>query len=461
MAVRSDPLGTSIAPREFAGTGRRWRGALKFSDASHYYLVTCVGGALGLLKAFAYARILGSQNFGYYALGVVFSSYWQIAAELGICRALECRLPLLYGAQRDVEGRQLRNHAAAQLAALGALFVPALALVCWRGGALMGTLDSDSRLVFLLAGVMSTATMFMGLVAVDLRSRGRIVPLGWLGLGRTLGNLTVGVGAAHAWGVPGLLVAETCVAAAMFVGFAWRGCDQFRFCFGDRGATRTLIRIGLPVAGRNLVNGLCRTLDRWIVSATIGIAAFGQYAFAMLIVSAADVLFASVWSHVGPAVSRRASRDGDLAGALVGLARQASILAGFAVLGYLPFVWVSAAVVERWFPQFAASGSLMAILYWGGAVELVSFFDWIPMAAQRTRPLFLSTAITASVAAIALAAAMHSHASATTFAWVFVGGRAIHLAGQLAAAAAVVRDGRSEPRNRTASPWDAYEPSGA
>jgi O-antigen/teichoic acid export membrane protein len=395
-------------------------------------------GVLGIAKAFAYAKVLGSEALGYYALSVVFSSYWQSCAELGICRGLECRLPTLYGSGSFDEGHRLRDQAAAALLALTAVLLPLLAVIL----AVLPTAVGPARSVFLLAGMMSSATLFVGLVAVDLRSAGRLGSLGWMGCWRTLGNVSVGVTAAVTWGVPGLLIAESLVAVAVCCVYARRLASPLRWRWDSWQAVRALAGTGLPVAGRNLLNSLCRTLDRWCVPLVVGMVEFGQYAFAMLVVSAGNLVFTAVWSHVGPLAARQFGRDRDLSAALGLLTRWACLLGLVAVALWLPFVWTTRTVVAWGFGQYSRGGDLMAILYWGGALQTIALFDWIAMAVERTRPLLAVTVLGTLVTVGCYLAAIQQRVDVETFAWIFVLGRALNLAGQYALGWALVRGQR-------------------
>jgi O-antigen/teichoic acid export membrane protein len=400
-----------------------------------YYSATIAAGMLGLVKSFCYAKVLGSEALGLYALGVLISTYWQACVELGLCRGLECQLPKMYGAGQTLAAEQLRNQVAGTLLVVSLCLMPFFSVVCL----LIPAPDATSKLVAILAGWLSTTTLFVSLSGVDLRGRGDLVQLGLLTFARTIGNLVLGITAGIAFGAPGVLAAETLVAALVFVSVSNFACERFRFEFVSPMKLKALYCVGLPVTFRNLTNHLSHTLDRWCVVAALGILAFGQYAFAMLIVTANELLVAAVWSHVGPQAAQLYGRTGDVRVALRLLSKRTRQLVLLSVAAWFAFQWFVDLLVATCFVEYQVGGELMKILYWGSAAQLIGIFEWIPMATGRTLVLLWLSLGSALLSGCLYAWAFHAQWSIVALAWIFVLVRVTTAGGQYAAAVWLTR----------------------
>jgi O-antigen/teichoic acid export membrane protein len=426
--LSDDPVETGAAVESRLVVG-------SLSRSMAYYSATIAAGMLGLLKSVCYAKVLGSEALGMYALGMLISSYWQKSVELGLCRGLECQLPKMYGAGQTLAAEQLRNQVAGALLVLSLCLVPSFSAGCF----LIPTADVTSRLVPLLAGWLSTTTLFVSLSGIDLLARGDLVQLGLLGFVRTTGNLVLGIAAGIVFGAPGVLAAETLVAALLFAGISSFACRRFRFEIVGPARLQSLLRIGLPVTFRNLINHLSHTLDRWCVIAALGILAFGQYAFAMLVVTANELLAAAVWSHFGPQAAQLYGRTGDARAGLRLLGKRACQLMLLSIAAWFPFQWSVDVLVANWFAEYRVGGNLMKILYWGSAAQTLAIFEWIPMAAGRTLVLLWLSIASALVSGCLYAWAFQAHWSLTAFAWIFVLVRVTTVGGQYVAALWVAR----------------------
>lgn len=189
--------------------------------------------------------------------------------------------------------------------------------------------------------------------------------------------------------------------------------------------------IGFPLVLKCLVNDLSLNFDRWCVTALFGLFAFGQYAFAMLLVSAGLIIHNAIWCHVGPHAAHSFGRDGNIKSFLHSLHRLSIAIVILFLLAWVPFNYAVNHFVPWYFPEYPDAAKLLPIFYWGVLFQILSQYDWIPMVLKRTSLLLLITLVCAIITGLLYGAGLLLSWSMLAFAWVFVVGRGLNVAGQL------------------------------
>src|SRR5262249_28548124 len=345
------------------------------------------------------------------------------------------------------EASDLRNLTAGFMTFLIAGLLVAASLVA----ALLGPLVVQPA-VIVFSALLIGSLMLFGVAIQDLRSRRRTGGLGAVTFAKAALSLVFGALGAWAYGYAGALGAEILVNLTLFAALSRLVCQDFRFRADEFRRLRPIMRIGIPLGLKNAMNHLSLTLDRWCIVVTLGVAALGQYSFAMLLVSAGLAVHATIWVHLGPQAAFAYGRDEDLRA----LFRSLNLLAGGVllvfVLGAVPFTLVVESAVPRYFPEYQAGGKLLPILYWGACFQILAQYEWVAMALKRTGPLFWAACMATTMTALLYGVAAWLGAPLATFAWIFVVGRALNAAGQLVAARVAARLGVAETSARLLEP---------
>jgi O-antigen/teichoic acid export membrane protein len=426
LSTRSGEIDTT----DGAESGRSGRGAVG------YYALAALAGAIAVAKGVVYAKLLGGVGLGHYSLAILVATYAEFVCHLGLYPGLECYLPALYGAGRAREARDLRNLAAGFIvwSMAGLVAVAAVA------AAVCG-LEPIVRSVMVLSALLIGSLMLLGIGVQDLRSRRQTMWLGRVAVTKAALSLTLGALGAWIYGFTGALAAEIVVNLTLFTALVWLACEDFRLRTDEFRRLRPIMRTGVPLVLKNAMNHLALTLDRWCIVAVLGVAAFGQYSFAMLMVSAGLALHAAIWVHLGPQAAYAYGRDANIRAVVRSLDRfTAGTLLVF-VLGAIPFSRVVDWAVPRYFAEYQEGGRLLPILYWGVCLQVVAQYEWVAMALKRTGLLMWTTLVTAAVTAALYGAGLALESSLTAFAWIFVGGRTLNVAGQFVSARAAARLG--------------------
>ncbi len=394
-----------------------------------YYIVMLFAGLLGFVKVVLFASLLENRAFGLYSLGMLMAAYGEYIFSFGLYKGLECFLPQLYGAGKKEKAEELRNRTAAALLLLSGAFVLAIAVA-----SVVLRYWFASMTVVLMASWISAGSLFFALAAQDLRSRTSTLRFGVAVFGRAAVSLCLGAVLANSYGYQGILIAEAFVGLLLFLYFSRFWCHAFRFEYGDWSNLSEVVSVGLPLLFKHLANDLASNLDRWCVAAALGVTVFGQYAFAMILMSAGLVLHTSIWTHLGPKGAFEFGRDGSL-GLFMRSLHRFSIIAivAFAV-GWWPFLYVVRRVIPVYFPAYEVGTQLLPIIYWGVLFQILAQYDWIAMATKRTRVLSRMTVAVALATGALYGVAILQGWPLAAYAWIFVVGRAMMAAGQFVVA---------------------------
>ena len=405
----------------------RWSGR---PSTLGYYAFMALGGVVGLMKGVAYAKILGSEGLGFYALVVLIAAYAEYACHLGLYPGLECILPPLYGAGRTEEAENLRNMVAGYVV----LLIAGLGVVALVGVTFVPAAQAALRPVLLLSVPLIAASILLALVIQDLRSRSRPLIFATVLFGRALLTFTAGVLAAHMYGYTGALIAEIIVVFALFAVTRRAACEHFRLQLGDWRRLRPVMAVGIPLGLKNITNQLALTMDRWCVVSALGLVAFSQYTFALILVSVGLTVHATIWVHFGPRRAHAFGQNGDLRKLCRSLRRLCLTIVLLFVLAAVPFGYLVDLVVPRYFAEYEEGARLLPIIYWGVCGQMVTLYEWVPMVLKRTGALLAVTVVCTAVTAALYALGMALGWSLIGFAWVFVFGRLLMAAGYLGTA---------------------------
>jgi O-antigen/teichoic acid export membrane protein len=390
-----------------------------------YYIAMGMAGLSNVGKNLIYAKILGPEGLGFYSLSILFSTFAMYVCSGGLYEGAMGLFPMMYGESRDGEVRRMRNIAAAGII----LFSAALLLAGGLAGLILPFRSWSFRAAVILGISLAGAQIFFVFVLADLRSRMLTTRFGYFILVRSLMSLIFGVLAARRFGFTGVLLSETVIPLILSV-FAIRwGTLEFRISMWRPDLVRPLFRLGVPLILNGALTTTGASLDKIFIVAALGAAAFGQYSFAMLLVTGAMMLQAIIYQHVGPLILYRIGGGANPLELLHKLDRYVLFaLGGFLVLWY-PFTIGIKIAIGRFFPQYLNAVPVLVILYLGGCFALVNHYEHFMIAAKKPEAIIaLNVGIILLVAAL-LGIGMIKHEPLVWFAGVFVGGRAASLLG--------------------------------
>jgi O-antigen/teichoic acid export membrane protein len=424
--LNSEPTSTVIVDAEASRSKMTNPSPSSKSKTTWYYIFIGIAGVTGLLKGVVYAKLMGSEGLGYFALAILFSIYVEYFCHLGLYRGLECFLPFLYGAGKEAEAESLRNLVFSYIL----LFSSVLLILVGVGCYFYPTDNTAVKLSVFMAVGMTMTNVCFGLGLQDLRSRTNTFLAGALIGVKSIFIFPLGTVLLLNYGFQGALIAEIAVPALLFLivaKFFWR---NFGLTLKGFNRLRPVFASGFPLILKNLANDLSLNLDRWCIVAVFGLVVFGQYAFAMLLVSAGLIMHNAIWSHVGPQAAFSFGKDENINAFLRSLNRLSLIIIIIFVVSWIPFEYTVGYLVPRYFSTYTEGAKLFPVIYLGVMFQVLCQYEWVPMALKRTPLLFVITLICTISIGLLYAAGVWLHWSMLAFAWIFTIGRALNAAGQ-------------------------------
>lgn len=388
-----------------------------------------LAAALSLVKGLAFARLLGPNDFSYYASLDLVVAYGMYAGTLGLLEGLNRELPLALGRGRARAARVLAARAGGAILALSLSALLAFASLVW-----LLTSDGRLRLALIQGGAVSVVNNFFLLTTLLLAVRRRHVVFAGALAGKSALALLLGSAASLYFGLAGALAAELVAVGAAALWIVLREGVLPDVRFGRLGLLRSSFETGLPVLLANLAANLSRNLDRLFVAASLGVAVFGQYSFALLLVLGWAVALNALTQYLTPRICGDYAAGTPLAALRRRLDRIVLSLALAGGLAYLPLMALVEGIAPRWVPGFEMGVSLMRPLYLGGLLQMLLLYQVLLLADGRAAEILRQALATALLSAALCLAGWWSGATAAFFAWAFVAHRAA--AGLLALRAA-------------------------
>jgi O-antigen/teichoic acid export membrane protein len=400
-----------------------------------YYVAMGSAGVLGLLKGLLYARILGSEEMGFYSLYTLIASYGAYVCTLGLYRGLDCVLPAQYGAGADREADRIRNGAAGVILILSLAFL----LLFSAGSGILLPARFRRPSMAPVAASLTVTTVLFGLAVQELRSRKKTLAMALIVCVKSV--LVVGLAPLLAlwYGSVGILFMESLISLLVFAFAAKVTCRDFRFTVVRMHELKPLLMVGVPLTLNYFVTDLLLSLDRWCVASTFGIVSLGQYSFALLLVSGGEIVRNTVWSHIGPHAANQFGVDRDAKAFMNRLHRLSLALILMFIAGWLPFRYAVHQIIPHYFKEYLQSGELMSVLYWGVCIQVLDQYEWVPMTFLKTGRLLFLTVLVACATGVLFAVAIAWAWPLAAFAWIYVSGRALLAAGHIVLAVLISR----------------------
>jgi len=359
-----------------------------------FFLIMVIASALSLLRGFVVATTLTPETFGIYAMVVSAGGFASGLLGAGRIEATMKTFPRAWmgGFPGGVcaHADALTRTVALRGAIAGILGVVAILVVARWSLLLPATATVGVAVAVAAIGIQISAVRASG----NLRSLGvttfcrsalaliacwfGTIILGWLGA--VLGEVAAAV--------VGILVAQ---GAARRAAAAVKEKDLVHNLFGADETTAT--------GGRYLLFALLLTstaayLDRLYVGSLLGSAAAGRYGFLMLFVTGAAVVAGVVVQKVGPAIVRAQHQGTKVSELLMtvlkwGAIQAALVVAGMACVGLI----ASLQPFEELTRRYGLDGDALLAATALAAAQWAVLLDWILMAIDRERIVFLSAGI--------------------------------------------------------------------
>lgn len=323
-----------------------------------------------MARVLVFARVLSIEEFGRLNIGMLSSSTFCMLACMGLQMILQREWPVYIVRRFERHGlvRAMQcNIVAVASAGLGAITAAALSSI-WPQAQLiaLGIAHGLSQQVFVIANF-------------ERRSRGDPVGSANQNLVRAVTLLLGGVSAAVVTKSATAVIAveasiSMVIAAGVFRGALIRGGMSLDLAYklALRGLPRVTWRSAMVLMVVSIVFFLVFNLDRWIAADRLGAAGFARYAFAWIVLSAAQSAQGVINAAVYPMLARRMATMGQASARRFCATLSIGVFLAGAV-AVVPVWMIADQLVIRWFPRYSDTGVLI-LIFLGVAVFRVSDF---------------------------------------------------------------------------------------
>lgn len=280
-----EPAGsTSPHPTGLERAGASARSALRsrfFKEFLGFGGSTLLEQASRLLSNLAAAAVLGPTVWGtWYLLNLVLR--YGTVTQFGVINGMNRQVPLHNGKGEHAQALAVRS------TSLGFLTVSNLVICSLAAlGAVLftsGTLRLNVVLTLLLL-------ITQQLVSFTLTSLKASTSFGSVSRLQVLTAVSFPLTILGAWrfGLPGFIAAQAAVNVLIFMSAALTMPSLYRMTH-DWPAARALIGIGLPIMLVGIADAMFSTVDRWVISSTMGVEPLGVFSLAIMATSALGML---------------------------------------------------------------------------------------------------------------------------------------------------------------------------
>lgn len=351
-----------------------WRALSARPMSRELWYAPILGTAIGLtlVRLLLLAKILDVPNFAEFSAGTLVANTLTMLACFGMYVVLQRDLPVLLVRKRERRGT---------LMLVQCLLISMLcAIAAWALSALLSPLAGLSPTLFALAVGYGLSQQLFLIVTVESRSRGKLVKYANQNLLRALAILLVGLVVAETTGsAQWVLLAEASVSLALVAASVRAVLAKQRLAVALllRLAAQRATRLPWNSAVILLLNGLVAFLlvssDRWLAASQLGAAEFARYAFVGTVLVFAPAIQSVVGAAVFPLLARRYGVSGSAA-AFADCARYSLGLLALAAALSVPAWFFFNSAIDRWYPAYADSGGLLALLLAVAALRVSDFW---------------------------------------------------------------------------------------
>ncbi len=339
-----------------------------------YYAFMALAGMLGVAKGLALAKILGMSEFGSYGLGIAASAAFQFLIGMGSIDGLNVLLPPLIAQRKESDvGDMVRS--ICKMVILRGTVATAIA---WP---LMASMHQASLSIAALVG---TATALTTIPIVHAKCRGNLHGFGLSMFLKALATMVTSCAGGWIAGSAGALLGE-CIGMLLALLRTWPSELQRNTPTGTgmRAMDRQARKEGRALLIQSANGVVQQNVERWLVTATLGLEGMGRYGLAQLFVTSVNLVHATFFQQAGARLLPQMAAGKPPRDAMRELLRFAAILGMITSLVllvaclFVPFFiqWVS--------PQISNLNWCLTWLAAGAIAQMLHYSDWLLIGCRR------------------------------------------------------------------------------
>lgn len=353
-----------------------------FNSASHFfqklfakqlnkYLVLAgISSILSFVKYFIFAKVLGETGFSYYSGVELYSAYGFYLSSFGIFEGVALVLPQILKRNSDTETEVIGN-SFSFLLFTSLLVALIIAILCVNYFKLPIKLIITACLYLVTFNLFSFSIMLVNTLGFP-------ILYGTLTFYKNLYSVTISLLFGWFLGIFGLLISEI-FGFALLIGLVIKKpIFNLRLRINLKVNFKRILeicRIGFPQLLNNILNNAFRNVERIVIVSFIGIAAFGNYSFASIIITIGIAIQGILNQFLFPKLAA-ASDDIILIKDFLKKIDQLLIISTVCLFLLYPFfILVTNYLEKNFFQEFANGILIMKILYFGMVAQFLMLYQ--------------------------------------------------------------------------------------
>lgn len=361
---------------------------------SIYGMLLIFSGVLGAVKLSLYAAFLSTEDFGLYSLTLSIYIFVIYSGTWGLGEGLMKVGSIAHGKGDNTKIVILRD-SAMFVGALGISVVSTLVFVV----TLFFDIGQRTSTVLFLACFLGFSTYFFNIANVYFRATQQFILFAFSLFIKSLLVIVSAYFFSNQLGFSGLVLLEAILILFISTTLVFFSKDEFKFreIFKSSILIKTAVLSGAPVMVSNLIKALTMSVDRWAISASLGVIALSKYAFAMILFQIALVVLNLFNTVLGSKWLAEFGRSGDVSALHFKVKRVIYLFLFLSLVLAIPVINFFWYLTERFYPSYSEADVKVIVyfIYVGTSLSVASYIlDWFFIGSSNERLLLKISLVT-------------------------------------------------------------------
>ena len=406
---------------------------------SVYVILLAFSSAFGFAKFVFFARSLDAAAYGFYSLVLTTNILILYIASFGANEAMLKLGAIAFGKKEYTRIVPVRDAALVY----GSLSIAIFGMLISTISSLF--LSSDTTEIIIFSWILAVFAFQFQIFDAYFRARQMILVFSSAHFSKSLLTLVIGAALVQRYGARGVILAEMLSTSIAIVGILVVRKERIRLpnfsnIFDE---VTMLARNGFSLLSSSFLRYSTLAIDRWAVTASLGLSIWGAYSFVMIIFQMGTILIGLIGNVMGPRWLASFSDSGDKKKLLDTIAKFCFAIVVISLFLIIPLVFALPDVMERYFKAYIIENFMIvvAFVYVGVVLYCINcLLDWFFISTSREHTLTVVSSISLVVTCIGTALLMWMHATLAGFAALFLISRSTSLAATVVA----IRSARSK-----------------
>ena len=355
------------------------------SKVKYFIYLAFVGSSavLGIFKSGLFAKIISPEEFGLYSIVITTYVFIVYAGSFGLNEALLKMGSFAFGKGNKSETLRLRD--------ISIAYATIFTIICSLIFILFLYVAIDKkhvRVTLSLASLLAILAIQYTILDSYLRLSQKILCFSFFLLLKSISSISIGYILASTLGASGLLIAESFSLLLLSMYLIFFGKEKFKFSNLKNSfiTFKDMVKNGFPLLVSMIIRKASVSLDKWVISLSLGLVAVGKYSFLMILFLISMSFLGIMTNVLGPKWLADYGINNDRIKLFKSIGKISLLFTVSAIIIMVPLVIFLPDMLETFYPQYYDDETLTCFkLIYIGVVCMVStqLFDWFFIATSH------------------------------------------------------------------------------